>query len=264
MADLTLEADGAAPVVCWPTGCMKIAIDVFTEPIATASARPTATPAWLDPVAELKADRVCLAAACRPFGKKLFAAIAEHRAEGAGGMPVALAATSDLKAIIVGQEVWSLPNDRPLKIALPPSIYGRQQIRFVEVAGALLVVHASGCAAPCTTMLLTDSSGRSLTKLAPGGGLALQLSAQTFAVVSENSTVSVFSRTGRPLGTVKVDSDFDGFGSVAAVRLAKDDFAVMVSRTNDVRITALSHGSWSNKPENPFKTGTMHLPRCAP
>src|SRR5678816_1674091 len=73
--DLTLAVSGLDPVVCWPTGCMKLDM---SNTDASWIVKPAPTKSWLGNVAEVKADQVCVGSTCKPLGKKLQAAVAEH------------------------------------------------------------------------------------------------------------------------------------------------------------------------------------------
>jgi hypothetical protein len=256
--ELALLADAGEPVLCWKTGCMKLDLQAGT---AASVPRPTPARPWLIASVEIKADAVCLGSTCKKLGKKLAQAIAQHRKEAAAdqGSPY-VEATTDLAAVVIGNAVWSVTRDRPLKLGGAkrqggdvPSVVG------VSVADRLLVADWAACAGPCTTQLVYDSSGRAKSREGVGGGRLLQLDAKSFVSVSEYATAQLYDlKTGKLRATRAFDDTEPG--GVGAVRLDPDSFAVLHTIPGDaVQVTKLT--VYQNKLTS---GGTMYLPRCTP
>ena len=253
MDDSTLEVDDSSPVLCWPKGCMKL--DVSTGSVL-AQSRPGSKVRWTDPRPAVSFDKVCLGTTCKKLGKKLAEAVA---AEGAKKPGAPIDATTDLKAVIIGTEAWSVAADQRLKLK-EPKWHGPpgQALTRVSVAGAWLVTEWSGCAGPCTQATIADSSGKSRGKGFAGGGEIWQLSSQFFAVTSEHADVHVFAlATGKLVGTMAFVGDAGAH--LDAVRTTDDELAVIYVKDHMSHVTEVKvEGAGISAPF------TMHLPPCSP
>jgi len=260
MDDLALHAEGSDPVVCWAGGCMRL--DVSSSSAAMV-ARPPEAKGWLGPVAEVKPDAVCVGTTCKPLGKKLAAAVAEFRKEAATNTyPQFAGATTDLKAVFLGTQLWSVRADRPIKLKPAPTKGDTPAVIGMTAAGELLVVDWTTCAGPCTTMTIMDSTGRIKGREVAGGGPVFQLDAKRFVTISEYADAIVFDlKTGAALGALDLDSE-DAAGGVRAVRLDDSSFAVLFARGSGQELVVV--GAPSEKGAKVHRSGGMWLPSCTP
>ncbi|MDX2093753.1 MAG: hypothetical protein SFX73_38300 [Kofleriaceae bacterium] len=257
---LTLSVVDASPVVCWETGCMKL--DVLHEE-ATAVPKPPAPKRWLFPTPEVKADSVCLGTTCKPLGKRLSAAVAAFRKDSednAAPDNPTVSATTDLKAVGIPNgsnpaQVWSVAQDKPLKLKAPPS---KGDVYDVTAVGNLFAVDWRACAGPCAEMELVDSSGRNKGPGGTGGGPVFQLDAKRFVAVSENTRVQVYDlATGKLLGKLELEGQ-DG-GPLDAVRIDDETIAVMYGKSDNATDIVIVSVFPKGKPE---VTSAMRLPNC--
>lgn len=259
--DSTLHTTGADAVVCWAKGCMKLDME---NTDASWLVKPPAVKTWLGPVADVKDDSVCVGATCKPFGKKLAAAIAEYKKNldpSAG--PAALYATTDLKAVVVGyDQAWSLQGDRKLAFT-KPKLYARSPekpaVAGIQVAGDLLVVGWSACAGPCTKFSITDSAGR--PKGAEGeAGEVFQLDAKRFVVFGEYATVQIFEvGTAKPRGAVKLPADPEQSDVIRA-----DDSTIFARYMQNDGMQFVKISAYDDKTLPPRVETGMFLPKCNP
>jgi hypothetical protein len=259
--EITAAAQGEDVVACWADGCMQLDLAGDTAHVID---RPAARPAWTDPSGEIRQAEgkpvACVGATCKPIGPKLAAALAAARSSEA---PLRVSATTDLKAVVIGaSEAWSLAGDRPLVLRPPAEdvagFADKPAVRSIEVAREWLVVHWSGCDAPCTAAQLVDSAGKNRGKSVRGGGSLLQLGPKLFAVISERSDVTLFDLgTGRARGAVAL---FGVFRAGDAVRLADGRLAIADSFSSGTRITVID----ASDPDHPTAGAGRYLPSCKP
>lgn len=263
--DLELHAIGEEPVLCWETGCMRLDLDKAT---ASPVEKPPAAVAWPEPVADVKADRVCVGEACKTLGKKLVAAIAHAREEAVPRDPPRILATSNLKTVVVGATAWNVDRDRPIKLAEPvglPSPLGKNRsktpaVRYIDIAGDLLLVHWSNCVDDdfCTRVQLTDAAGRAIGPHHDGGGLApIELAPEiSFVIVSENASVQFFDmRSGKYGGAIELLGR-----PAAAVRIDKQTVALLYSTFADSNTVHVATLGWGVEP---YVSRSMTLPLCS-
>jgi hypothetical protein len=190
-------------------------------------ARPVDKVLWVPPHVDVIGNSLCLGATCKKLGKKLQAAVATSRAtpETSGGQRT-FPGTTDLAAVVVGREVWSVAADKPLQLAGAKKVGAdKPVVTEVTVAGALLLVDWSACGVRCTTSIVYDSAGRALAPEVGGGGSLIELSAKHLVRVAEYAAVHVYDRaTGKLLASLELDAD-PGGGD--AVRLADDELAIL-------------------------------------
>jgi hypothetical protein len=194
---------------------------------------------------------VCLGRLCKPLGPKLSAVIADP--------DLTPRATTDLKAVIVVNEVWNVAKDKRLDLRPPRAASKTDVVRRVDVAGEWLVVHFADCAGPCAHAWIFDANGKTRSTELGGGGKVIGLDDEYFAVVSEYSAVDVISmKAGKLLGE-RDGADIGDFRD--AVRLDDDSLATL--RTDAMgsrsRVTIVFRGSG-----NPWVQGDMFLPSCGP
>jgi hypothetical protein len=257
--DVTLHSSGLDPVVCWDKGCMKLDM---ANTDASWIVKPAPTKRWLGNVAEIKDDKVCVGAKCQQLGKKLVAAIADHKKNLDANAQPDLSATTDLKALVIGSTVWNVKADREIKLT-PPPIYKRggdkPGIPGIDVAGDLLVVQWTDCAGPCTKFAIVDSNGINKGPTGDGGGDVFQLDAKRFAVVSEYSTVAIFDFAGKPRGIVSMSGEPD-FSS--ALRMDDDTIVVMHGQADGKLVVKISAPDDKQIPARISET--QFLPKCYP
>lgn len=258
MDNLELSVVDDSPVVCWETGCMKL--DVLRGE-ASAVPKPPAPKRWLSAVGEIKGDSVCAGATCKPFGKKLAAAVAGVRASAAeseADAPV-ISATADLKAVAIPSgsgpaQIWSVAQDKPLKLKAPPS---KGEVFDVIAAGNLFAVDWRACAGPCAELRFVDSSGRNKGSGGTGGGPVFQLDAKRFVAVSEYARVQVYDiAKGKLLGTLELNGQP---GRVDAVRIDENTLAVMFESSMSSMDVALVNAFEKMTPTSEV---SMRLPSC--
>jgi len=248
-------------VVCWDKGCMKLDPGNDT---ATWIVKPPPPKAWLSPVAEVKDTEVCLGTKCKRIGKKLAAAIAAYKQELQPTDTPHLAATTDLKAVVVHNAAWSLAGDRPLKLSPPPG-YGKAVDKpnqvDVEVAGDLLVVSWAACAGPCTTTMIATSSGQNRGKEGKGGSSVFQLDAKRFVVVSEYGIAQIYELgTGKLRGRIAPMREDDP--SAAGFRIDDDTIGLSYEIYGGLQVVKI-HAPADPKTE-PTIAESIYLPKCTP
>jgi hypothetical protein len=261
--DLKLFASGLDAVVCWDKGCMKLDM---SNTDASWIVKPAATPKWTIPVAEIKDDKACLGTTCKPFGKKLLQALADAKKDADPTAPIAVEATADLKMVVWGAggtAVWSLKDDKPLKIPQPPKDRkdpNNRQIVGYAVVGDLVVFNWSACAGPCTEYSIVDSAGRPKGVQGAGGGPVFQLDAKRFVVMSEYAVVNVHELgTGKRLGSIDLVSDPN---HLEAARLDDETIFVMNGKSDGQQVTKVTLPGDKKTP--PRTSESMFLPRCNP
>jgi hypothetical protein len=238
---------------------MQLDLDKSTASLVAKN--PAATPVWLDPVAEVKADTVCTGTTCKPLGKKLVAALVKAHTDN-----TAIAATVNLKAVVVGPVAWSVAGDRPIKLAAPvglkPNIGKNNNkplaVTHIDVAGDLLLVHWENCVdGSCTRVLVTDTTGRAIGQHHGGGGLApIELDPEVgFVTVSEHGSVEFYDlKTGKFDGAVELAAR-----PIAAVRIDKFTVAVLYETFADANSFHVANVAWNVEPG---MKASMDLPRC--
>lgn len=266
MDGLTLSASGDAPVVCWGEGqgaCMKL--DPSSD-AASGIARPAPRAPWLGPVAEVKGQEVCVGTRCKPIGAWLAQAIAAYTKNLDADTRPQLAATSDLRSVIVDRQLWALQADRTLALKPPARYHGDHDTPAVSelaVAGELVVASWSNCAGPCTVMQLVDSAGRNKGKPARGGGAVFQLDPKRFVVTSEYGEAQIFELgTGKPRGAL-VAGDGEPT-STAAIRIDDETFVVMTQRMTTGGRQIVKIRAPGDPSLKPAILEQMYLPGCTP
>jgi hypothetical protein len=259
--DLQLHAIGEAPVLCWETGCMQLDLD---EETASLVERPPAASAWLEPLAEVKTDSVCVGTTCKKLGEKLVAAVAKVRNETVTQYTPKILATANLETVVIGPTAWSVDRDRRIKLAAPPGIkpplgkntYKPLEVIRIDVAGDLLLVHWSNCVDDfCMRVQLTDGAGRAIGAHREGGGLApIQLDDTNFVIVSDRGSVQVYNLESREIEVLPLDAR-----PFAAVRIDRYSIAMLFQTFADpktVRVATILRSV------EPYVRMSMALPHC--
>jgi hypothetical protein len=259
--ELELHATGEHPVLCWDTGCMQLDVDKAT---ASLVEKPPASNAWLEPIAEVKTDSVCLGAKCRQLGKKLVAALAHAREY---TLHPNILATANLETVVVETKAWNVHRDRPIKLAKPVAMQPQlgknnnltPEVSRIDIAGNLLLPHWTNCADGfCTRVQPTDGGGHAIGAHHDGGGLApIELDADTgFVVVGEHGSVELFGMKSR-----KFEGAIDLAGRPwAAVRIDNGTLAVLYQTFADSNTLHVATIVWGVEP---VLRAAMTLPRCA-
>ncbi len=259
--DATLHTANGDAVVCWDKGCMKLD---FENTDASWHVKPPEPKRWLMPQAEVKDDQVCLGTTCKKLGKKLVAAIAEHKKTVDPASAPVLKATTDLKAVVVGyDQIWNVAGDSKIKVPTP-KLYARSgekpSMGGTEVAGKLLVVGWSACAGPCTKFSITDSAGRPKGPEGAGGGEVFQLDAKRFVVVSEYAEISIFDLdTAKARGVVSV-----GAGPEQNTTLRADESTMLTMFAKNDGAEVVKVTAYDDKALRPSADASMFLPSCKP
>jgi len=258
--DAKLDTDGNDAMVCWDKGCMKLD---FLATTATWIVKPRTPSQWTSPRAEVKADQVCLGTTCKKLGKKLVAAIGEYKTNQSQDPAnvVRLQATTDLKAVVVGDVAWNVAGDSKLKFSTP-KLYARTgekpTVSGIEVANDLMVVHWTACAGPCTKFAIVDSGGRAKGPEGEGGGEVIQLDAKRFVVVSEYAEISVFDlKTAKARGVIRT-----GAGPEQNWTIRADDSTLYSLFTKNDGVEVMKVGIYDDKDLKPSIEGSMFLPSC--
>jgi hypothetical protein len=206
---------------------------------------------------------VCTGSTCKPLGKKLAAAVAEYKKglDPSSG-PAVLHATSDLKAVVVGDDqVWSLKADKKLAFARP-RLYARTREKpsmvGARVAGDLLIISWSACAGPCTKFALHDSTGRPIGSEGEAGAV-IQLDPKRFVIVGEYTTVQVFELNGKARGVLAIPTDPDQAEPVRA-----DENTLFIGYTKNDGMQVVKVSIYDDKALPPTIDKGMFLPKCSP
>lgn len=261
---LELQAVESDLVLCAEDGCMKLDLDAGRVSLVD---RPAARSAWLEPLADVKQDTVCLGTVCKSLGKKLVAALAKARDEALS--PPTILATSDLKTVVVETTAWNIERDRQIKLARPvgvPPVLGKSnnkplEVERIDVVGDLLLVHWANCTdgGLCLRAVLTTGTGHALGTHHGGGGLApIQLAPETgFVLVSERGSVEFYGAKSRKL---EASIELEGRPG-AAVRIDSRSIGVLYESFADSKALQVAKISWWE--DEAIVARAMTLPHCA-
>lgn len=222
-ADLELRVHDGAPVVCGGGACF--AFDASGKP-----ARMAAPAAAARLGAEVRDDAgkpsACAGTTCKPLGARLAAALAKARADG-GALEVT--ASTDLKLVAFGAELWSRVADKKLAVKSPR---GKMDATRIDAIGAIAIATWTDCLGPCELGTVVDARGHQVGKtIAPG--IAVQLDDRRAIVLPQATQLFKLTvldlRSGKPLATG--DGELADF--IVAARLDPHAVAIAWKRTED-------------------------------
>jgi hypothetical protein len=208
-----LVAAGGKAVACWrqdgaPDACFELARDAAPRRLPD----PAAAPAEEPPAASVRDDgagpAACAGAVCKPLGATIRAALAKARALGEGGYTTPQV-TSDLRLLVVENQLFSIADDRRVRPRPPPDLApapAPPRLAGVELAGDLAIASWATCAGPCLVSAAVDARGASRSASFPGGA-PVGLDGRRVAILPREAraTVTVLDRaTGQPLGAVEI------------------------------------------------------------
>ncbi|MBA3460687.1 MAG: hypothetical protein H0T46_12035 [Deltaproteobacteria bacterium] len=258
---------GASNVVaCWEgrDSSMKcVSASATTNPQLTAA--PAAAPSPIPAVRkEAGAWVACVGETCKKLGKKTVAAIKEAGGEAnQPGVTVPLHVTSDLKAVVVAQQAFSVAADRPLKLKGPKREKGndKPELGGIDVVGKWLVPGWTACAGPCAMSTLATSSGTNKGPWFPAGK-ALVLGGDRIVIVPQeaSATMTVLDgKSGKKVGAIAL-----GAGVLQGSNGEKIDDNTVVVAWDDVDADAWVL-QWLTIPAtgNPTKGATKTIAHCA-
>lgn len=194
--------EGAPPMTC-------VSASATTNPQVAAA--PAAKPVTPRPVRKEGGGWVaCVGETCKKLGNKTVAAIKKVGGEAnEPGVTVPLHVTADLKAVVAGDQAFSVAADRPLKLKGPKRQKGNDPavLGGIDVAGNWLLPAWADCAGPCAVATLANSSGANKSPWFPAGK-ALMLGADRIVIIPQESmaTVTVLdAKSGKKIGALALD-----------------------------------------------------------
>jgi hypothetical protein len=266
LATVCFKPEETKPEQCW----------AYSSTVAPRSVPAPAVVVVPKPEAEVRDEggvpSACVGTKCKKLGKKTAAAIAKAKAEAkataaetGGDASVSIAVSGDGKAVVIGNQLWSVAGDKPIKLKAPKEYKGqidKPEVSGISVAGGALIASWLNCAGPCTRSILIDSSGNNRGD-AFGAGFEIPLDAKRLAILpAEVDTTFVVLDLATAKQVAKLSLGNEGVIPGMSGTKLDDNTVAAVWKTSDDKMSFKLISAPAGKPVT--ISSSYQLPACPP
>jgi hypothetical protein len=241
-------------VVCWGAGdCLQLGATEAERLVVSHPTIATPTPPQVKTVSNK--PLICMAATCKPLGKKLAAALGTNPA----------VATTDARTVVIdGNAMWDVAKDRLVTVKPPKSVPAKLAPFRIEVLDTSVVAVWNHCTtktatipADCYDATLLETTGALRGEVFRGDEV-VRIDAERLAIIPDSalgSVTIVAAKTGKRIAAIELSTKPV---AATAVMLGATDLGVLWSedekRATFTRI-AIAPGKLA-------VTDTQHIAEC--